>query len=495
MAGISTNILYWQNGQPPARKASSHSDYVVKSPYPDIQLPTDDIYSLISKSFSLQGSRIALINGISGKEYSYNEIAETTIKFASGLQHLSYSKGDVLAIVLPNMPQYATVYLGALAAGGVVTMCNPTFTAEQLAYQFKNSSAKIVVTCPSILPTVQEATAKSGAAKIIVVDETHVYTNKIKNNYCVSYQSLVAGSGSQFDAITTKPDDVRVLAYTSATTLPGIPKGCMLTNKSVSANIQQIIHPELFDLRDTSKVTLAVAPFFHSLVITLLAPLFAGTKVVILPQFEPHTFFTTIKQYGVNFSLLLPPVLRFMAKDPVVDNYTITTLTDIQTGAAPIGKDTMKAAGQRLHCKLVRKNYGLTETSPITHIMPQSLGMQEADSIGCCIQNMKAKVVDLESGRPLPPNMQGEVWLKGPNVMKGYLNNTRATQECLTEDGWFKTGDIGKLICRQPQDVRFHCIIGDDHDHGPLDLDHLPHYQPLAWNSHSYKGVVMVKNR
>lgn len=415
------------------------SDFVVRSPLPDIQVPSEDIYTLITKRFSTYGSKIGLVDGLSGREYSYNEIAETTNKFSSGLRRLGFDRGDVFGITTPNSPEYAFLYLGTLAAGGVVTTYNPTHTADELAYQIKHSGTKIIATIPAILPTIQEAAAKSGVEKIIILDDS----NQSSSGNLISYNSLVADSGPLLNPVLTEPDDVMVLPYSSGTT--GLSKGVMLTNRCVGSNVLQIVHPELLNYEENHSKLVGVLPFFHirGMVVTLLASLYAGTKLVTLPKFEPELFLSTIEKYQINFAHVVPPLVVFLAKHPLVDSYNITSIKDMITASAPLGGDVLKATSERINCKLIRQAYGLTETSPVTHMMSRSLGMQFPSSIGPCIRSMKVKIVDPESGDALSPNKEGEVWLSGPNLMKGYLNNPEATRNCITDDGWFKSGDLG----------------------------------------------------
>lgn len=417
------------------------SDYVVRSPYPDIQLPTKDIYSLITENFSKHGSNIALVNGITGREYSYNELNESIAKFSSGLRRLNFAQGDVLGIVAPNCPEYAVVYLGTLATGGVVTTCNPSYTADELAYQFENSGTKIVATVAAILPTIREAAAKAGVSKIIVLDSAD--PQSASGGDLVSYYSLVTDSGSRFNPVHTAPGDVVVLPYSSGTT--GLSKGVMLTNFSVGSNVLQMIHQELFTLAEDNARLIGLLPFFHvyGMVVILLSSLYAGTTIVTLPQFEPESFLSTIEKHKINIAHVVPPLIVFLAKHPLVAKYDITSIENMMTGAAPLGGDIIKATSMRTNCKLIRQGYGLTEMSPVTHLMSRSLGMEVPSSVGHCIRSVEVQVVDPESGEVLPPNKEGEVWMRGPNVMKGYLNNPEATRDCMTDDGWFKSGDIG----------------------------------------------------
>jgi len=417
-------------------------DCVVKGSTPDIEAPNQDIYGFISERFSHFGPKIAVVDGKTGRQYSYNELDENICKFSSSLQRIGFSRDDVMCVVSPNNPEYPVVFLGVIRCGGVVSTCNPAFTPSELAFQFKNSNAKMVTTTPECLPAVQEAASQAKVEKIVVID-----TNDPQNSSASlkSYQSMLQESGSTLNSVTTSPQDVAVLPYSSGTT--GFPKGVMLTNCSITSNVLQLIHAEILDLESNpSNCLIGILPFFHiyGMVVVLLSALYSGTKVVSLSQFEPESFLSTIDRYNVNIAHLVPPLVLFLAKHPVVDKYDLSSLQEIITGAAPLGGEMVKAAVSRIKCNLIRQGYGLTETSPVTHMMPRSLGIQYPGSIGECVRSTKTKIVDPDSGEALPPNTEGEVWIGGPQLMKGYLNNAEATQGCLTADGWFKSGDVGK---------------------------------------------------
>ncbi len=418
---------------------------MVKSPFPDIPAlqQEDDIYHMITRNFSKFGSKVGLIEGLSGREYSYNEIEESSSKFSSGLQRLGFTKGDVLGIVAPNCPEYAIIYLGVLATGGVVSASNPIFSSDELAYQFKNSGTKIVVTVPSNLSKVQEAAAKTNVEKIVVIETSPPPQTTTSSGKTVSYHSLITDSGSLFNPVQTGLDDVVILPYSSGTT--GLPKGMMHTNRSVGSNLLQLTGPELFTLHDPGTCLIGVLPLFHmyGMVRVLFSSLLAGSKTVTLPQFVPETFLSSIEKYRVNIAHVVPPLVIFFGKHPIVGNYDLSSVGDIMTAGAPLGGDVVKAASDRTGCQLIRQGYGLTEANQ-THNMTRSLGMKYPNSVGHCVRSVKAKIVDVKSGEALPPNKQGEVWVCGPNLMKGYLNNPEATRECLTGDGWLKTGDMGE---------------------------------------------------
>ena len=417
-------------------------DNIVKSPFSDIKVPTLSLYNFVYKNFAKYGSKVALVRGETGREYTYNEINELTSKFSSALRRDGFQRGDVLALVSPNIPEYATVLFGTLAAGGAVCTCNPTYSADELTYQFQNSGSKVVSTVPEILDTVRQAAQRANVEKVIVVDSSDT-TSRTRDGV-ISYQAMINDSGSLFSPVESAPDDIAVLPYSSGTT--GLPKGVMLTNQNVSSNVLQMGHPELFDYDCEDSCLVGVLPFFHiyGMVVILYTSLYCGFKTVTMSKFEPELFLSCMEKHKVTVGHLVPPLILFLAKHPIVDNYDLGSLDQIMSGAAPLGGEVVKAARDRIGCRLVRQGYGLSETSPVTHLMPEFYSMSKPDSIGHPIRSMLAKIVHSETGEALGAGEEGELWLSGPNVMKGYLNRPDATRECITDDGWFKTGDVGE---------------------------------------------------
>ena len=412
---------------------------VVKSPLLDVNIPETNLYNHVFQDASIFGNKIAIVNGETGREYSFAEIQEKTQKVSSALNRSGLQKGDIVSLVAPNCTEYPVMFLATLASGGVVSTCNPGYTDEELTFQFKNSDSKIVAAVPSVLPTVKKAAEKSGVEKIIVLDDTEQ-----RGSNLISYRSLVEDTGSRFNPVSVDAkNDIAVLPYSSGTT--GLPKGVMLTHYNIIANLCQMQHPELFDFRQDGTCLLGLLPFFHiyGMVVTLLSSLYCGSKMVNLSKFDGDMFLSAIQKYRINIAHVVPPVVLFLAKHPSVDKYDTSSIDMIMSGAAPLGGEIVKAARDRLGCRLVRQGYGLTECSPVTHIVPEILGMTKPDSVGIPICNMEVKVIDTESGENLTVGHEGEVLVRGPNVMKGYLNLPDATKASITEDGWFRTGDIG----------------------------------------------------
>ena len=419
---------------------------IVRSPFPDIEVPTSSLYSFVYRDMAKYGSKVALVRGETGREYTFNEIEELTSKFSSSLRRHGFQQSDVLALVSPNLPEYATVLFGTLAAGGAVCTCNPTFSVDELTYQFKNSGSKIVATVPEILNTVRQAAQKANIEKVIVIDPSSDTSRSIDGVF--SYQAMVSDSGSLFSPIESAPDDIAILSSSSGTT--GLPKGVMLTNRNMSANILQLKHPEMLDLQHEGTCLIGVLPFFHiyGMEAILFSSLHYGRKTVTTTKFDPELFLLCLEKYQVSIGHLVPPLVLFFAKHPLVDNYNLSSLNEIIVGAAPLGGEVIKAASDRINCQLIRQGYGLSETA-VNHLMPRAYGMSKPDSIGLPVRSVLVKIVNPETGEALGAGEEGELWLSGPNVMKGYLNQPEATRDCITEDGWFKSGDVGKTRIRE----------------------------------------------
>ena len=414
-------------------------DNVVSSPFESRHYPEVSLYSHVFQNFSKYGSRVAIVDGVSGKEYTFNEVNESTAKFSSALNRMGFSKGDVLSICSPNIPEYGTAFFGAIASGGIVSMVNPTYTADELAFQFKNSGTKMIATIPAILTTVQKAAEKANVKKIIVIGGEDENDSNL-----MAYSRLLEDSGSLFSPVPVNAkEDLAVLPYSSGTS--GLAKGVMLTHHNVVSNLLQLEHPELLDLHKEGTSVLGVLPFFHiyGIVVMLFSSFYAGSKLVTLPKFEPELFLNAISQYRTDMVGLVPPLILFLAKHPLVENYDLSFIRQITSGAAPLGGDLVEAAMKRLNCGVIRQGYGLTETSPVTHMLPVTDHKLKPQSVGVPIRSVEVKIVDSETQKALPAGEEGELWIRGPNVMKGYLNLPDTTKNCITKDGWFCSGDIG----------------------------------------------------
>jgi acyl-CoA synthetase (AMP-forming)/AMP-acid ligase II len=170
--------------------------------------------------------------------------------------------------------------------------------------------------------------------------------------------------------------------------------------------------------------------------------LYSGTTIVTMPRFEMESFLKAVQDYNVSLAHLVPPIVLGLSKNPIVDNYSLPSLKTIFSGAAPLGEELTRACMKRIGCN-VRQGYGMTETSPVTHSSPAPPHDVKFGSVGVPAPNTECKIIDLDTGAPLGPNERGEVCVRGPQIMKGYLNNPEATQQTIDAEGWLHTGDIG----------------------------------------------------
>ena len=413
---------------------------IVRSPFPDVSIPTTNVYTFIASAFEKYERDTALIDGVQGKEITFGRLQEDIGRASSALREMGFVKGDVLALCSPNCLDYPKLFLAAVAAGGVVSTCNPTYTSEELNFQFKTSGAKFIATIPALVPLVQEAVKGLNIKRIIVIEDNDQAS---QDENIVSLSTLLENSGSQFriEPVNSK-EDVVVLPFSSGTT--GLPKGVMLTHYNIISNCCQLSHPDVAIVKE-GEPSMSLLPFFHiyGMVAILFLALRTGARQIVLPKFEPTLFLSSIQKYGITSANLVPPLILFLAKHPEVSNYDVSSLKSIVSGAAPLGGNVVKDAQERCGVSIIRQAYGLTELSPASHCMPISMGMSKPSSIGPVLANILCKIVDPESGKTLGAGEEGEVVISGPNVMKGYLNLPHETSKCIDNEGWFKTGDIG----------------------------------------------------
>ncbi|MGH2734424.1 MAG: AMP-binding protein, partial [Actinomycetota bacterium] len=305
------------------------------------------------------------------------------------------------------------------------------YTAEELAFQLNDSKAKFLVTIPQFLDRALEAKDKSGVEELFVLGE---------GEGAIPFTELMGTSAPAQVEIDPRKDLV-VLPYSSGTT--GFPKGVMLTHHNLVANILQAEQCQLVGPDDT---LIAVLPFFHiyGMNVIMNIGLHRGATIVTMPRFDLEQFLQLIQDHKVTRAYLVPPIVLGLTKHPIVDQYDLSSLRLIMSGAAPLGSELATACGDRVGC-YVMQGYGLTETSPVTHVIPEDPAKNKPGSIGPVIPNTEAMVADPATGEELDPGELGEVWIRGPQVMRGYLNNDEATKVTIDGEGWLHTGDIGKV--------------------------------------------------
>ena len=403
---------------------------IFKSPLPAVSLPEVPFTPLLLERTARWADRTALIDGSTGQTLTFGEWAKGVRRGAAGLAARGFGKGDVLAIFSTNLPEYATAFHAVSLAGGATTTINPTYTADELAAQLKDARARYLVTIPPFLDKAL------GAARAAGVQETFVFGQA---QGARPFADLLDAEGDP-PAVDLRPrEDLAALPYSSGTT--GLPKGVMLTHHNLVSNLLQMAACLSLGERDT---LVAVLPFFHiyGLMVIMNLGLYVGAPVVTLPRFDLEGFLQVLARHRVTFAQVVPPIALALAKHPSVAGHDLSSLRAVFSGAAPLGEAVTRACGERLGC-MVMQGYGLTETSPGALVSPNDPARLKAGSVGQVIPNTECQVVDVERGVPVGPGERGEVWIRGPQVMKGYLGRPEATAAMIDADGWLHSGDIG----------------------------------------------------
>jgi len=407
------------------------TSHIISSPFADVEIPDTPLVPFVLQRAEALSDKPAIVCGVTGRRYTYGELTLAVRRVAAGLQAHGIGKGDVVGLVSPNLPEFAVVFYAVASIGAICSTVNPIATAEEIGAQFADSEAVLLVTIPELLEKCATASRLASTVReIVVLGEAEGAT---------PFAELCTHGDTPTPVEIDPARDVCVLPYSSGTS--GIPKGVMLTHRNLVANLCQMQSPVRM-VQETDTL-LGVLPFFHiyGMVPIMGGVLSSGATLVTVPRFDLVQVLEIIQTHRITFAHVVPPIVLALAKHPIVEQYDLSSVHTVFSGAAPLGEALSSACATRLGCR-VRQGYGLTETSPVTHIHPLDSDVEDGASVGPAVANTQSRLVDPATGDDVATGERGELWLRGPQVMLGYFNKPEATAACMSEDGWFKTGDV-----------------------------------------------------
>ncbi|WP_410539743.1 4-coumarate--CoA ligase family protein [Streptomyces sp. KL2] len=407
-----------------------------RSEYADVPLLDQPVHdAVLGASARDFADRPALVDGVEGTELTYAQLDGSSRRIAAAFAASGLRKGDVLALHSPNTIAYPAVFYAATRCGAAVTTVHPLATAEEFARQLADSRARWIVTVSPLLATARQAAERAGGIReIVVCDRADGHR---------SIQDMLLTDDPEPDVAIDPGEDLAALPYSSGTT--AAPKGVMLTHRSIATNLAQLQPVAPGGPEDR---LLAVLPFFHIYGLTALmnAPLRRGATVVVLPRFDLEQFLGAVARHRITDLYVAPPIVLALAKHPAVDSYDLSSVRHVVSAAAPLDAGLARACARRLGLSTVRQAYGMTELSPGTHVVPLAEEHPPPGTVGKLLPNTEMRITALDDpGRDLGAGQEGEIWIRGPQVMRGYLGRADETAAMVDADGWLHTGDVGRV--------------------------------------------------
>lgn len=422
-----------------------------------IDYPAVSLYDLFRKSTETYSKQEAF--SFMGRVLSYGELLSEVESFAAALENLGVKKGDRVAVHLPNCTQFPIAFFAALSLGAIVVPCNPMYTGREMTHQLKDSGAETIITMTRFYKMIKSIQAQTNLKNIIVTNIKDYFPGLLRFLYTVAKEKkegdritleagdhsltalIAAHRGKKAAPVATGPEDRAAFMYTGGST--GVSKGAVLLHRNLVANTYQV-KAWNSKFKEGEEIILAVLPFFHSFGMTtcLNLGLLTGCKVVALPRFVLADVLKTIDKEKPTLFPGVPTMYVAINNAPDLKQHDLSSITVCVSGAAPLPVEVQQTFERNSGGKLV-EGYGLSETSPVTHANPVN-GVRKPGSIGVPMPDTEYKIVDLETGKKeLPVGEAGELCIKGPQVMEGYLNMPEENANCM-RDGWFYTGDIAK---------------------------------------------------
>lgn len=380
--------------------------------------------------------RVAVVDPSSGRSYTYAKLERLVKRVAAGLYARGFRKGDVFAIMAPNVREFPIIFHAVASLGGIITTLNNNYKHDAVVHQLQDTHAKFMAVTTKTLPAALSAIEECKEVQELFIFGSDSFSKPKDLKVKVTPFREVKGDKAPTVKIHPKKD-VLVIPYSSGTS--GLPKGVMLTHHNIIANI---IQSETAVGIERDDVVLGLLPMFHMygmFIFLALALRQGATLITMKKKFDLKELLEAMQEYKVSVAHLVPPIILAFSKAPVIDKYDLSSLREIFSGAAPLSNEMAAATSKRLGVS-VRQGYGMTELSPVATVA--SSDTKKYGSVGRLLPNTLAKVVDTSSGEPVGPNERGELWIKGPQQMKGYLNDEASTSATVDSDGFLHTGDV-----------------------------------------------------
>ncbi|XP_061376737.1 uncharacterized protein LOC116770685 [Danaus plexippus] len=428
---------------PTLSRDNSTEKHILRSDSGGIEKPRQTVTEFVWQNLDKWPDKTLAVCAVTGRGYTYAQTHRLSVSFAASLlKKLKLQHNDKVAIVLPNVPEYPAIAFGILEAGCIASMMNPAYTVDELKHQIKLVECKAIVASKLSYPNLYKALQELKMnIPVILIDNEDLPENTIK------FAELAENTDTDIlKSVKRNIKDTAILPFSSGTT--GFPKAVELTHESICALNSMILTPGIIAVQEATAsfqpVLPAVLPLFHIfgfnvLMVNLMS---RGVKLVTMPAFKPELYLDTLIRQKANHLYIVPPMAIFLGKHPAVTPRHLDSVIDIICGAASLSSGDAMAIIEKNKNLIFRQGYGLTETNGGV-----AIGYNDNtnhDAVGFPFPSSEIKIADLSTQQALGPGQEGEIWYRGLNVMKGYYKNEAATKEVLTEDGWFKTGDVGK---------------------------------------------------
>ncbi|KAJ8719768.1 hypothetical protein PYW08_011943 [Mythimna loreyi] len=426
-----------------------NDDFIIKSTIPDIVVPKQRFIDRMWAKIANYKNHVAIESAETKKNYTYAQLEKNTSAFATSLlKKFGLKPGDVVAVMLPNCPEFPVVAFGCLQAGCVLTTVNPIYKEFELTHQCTITEPKVIVTLPECYDTVKKTLkAAKMQCKVILIDNPN---NAVPDD--VTRYSEVAEKGEAdyglLDKITRRGDDLACIPFSSGTT--GLPKGVEITFDNLMAGIEimqqkETCYPNITN-GDFQEVLPAFLPYFHiyGLVIGLMGHMSLGCKQVTMAKFSASAYLDILKTQKTTLLYIVPPVAILLGKHPDVNETHYRHVRHIICGAAPLAASDVEAILQKSkHAIEFNQGFGMTETTSLGTSTFKGTQNVNFNACGVPMASMELKFADPSTEQAVPIGQSGELFIRSPTVMRGYHKNPKATEESMTKDGFFKTGDLG----------------------------------------------------